>query len=115
MERNFIKIILTSLPKISLNEWYSGNHWSKRKRIKDVYSYLVKSQLKEVFPKTEKYNVVYTFYFKSKPLDSTNTVAMAKMLEDIIFEDDKYDIVLSTTLMSRKDKNERVEIEIYKY
>ena len=29
-----MKIILNDLTKISLNKWYSGEHWSKRKKTK---------------------------------------------------------------------------------
>lgn len=105
-------ITLKDLPKISLNDWYSGGHWRERKKIKDTYTIIVRNQCTKVFPEDNKYNIVYTFYFNSHPLDSTNCVAMAKMIEDIIFKDDKHDIVLSTTLRSRKDKDERVEIEI---
>ena len=103
------------MPKISLNDWYSGKHWSKRKTLKDSYKYLVKSQYKYTFSKEEQYKVRYVFYFKSHPLDSTNCVAMAKLIEDIIFKDDKYNIVLSTTLESRKDKDERVEIYVEQF
>jgi hypothetical protein len=38
---------------------------------------------------------------------------MAKMIEDVIFEDDKFDIVLSNKYSSRKDKDERVEIKVF--
>jgi hypothetical protein len=37
---------------------------------------------------------------------------MVKLIEDIIFEDDKYDIVTEITIKSRKSKEEFVEIEI---
>jgi len=105
-------IILRNLPKVSLNQWYAGTHWTKRTRLKNIYSKLVKSQCKGLFSKEKAYNVEWTFYFKRNPLDSSNCVAMAKMIEDIIFEDDRHDIVLSNTYRSRKDKDERVEIEV---
>jgi hypothetical protein len=43
-------IILKDLPKISLNKWYAGMHWTKRKKIKDNYTLIVKSQFKDVLP-----------------------------------------------------------------
>jgi hypothetical protein len=45
-----MKIILKDLPKISLNKWYAGMHWTKRKKIKDNYTLIVKSQFKDVLP-----------------------------------------------------------------
>ena len=77
-------IVLNDLPKISLNQWYSGSHWSNRSKIKNTYKLLVKSQFKKVFKKDKKYNVEYNFYFKTKPLDPSNTIAMVKLIEDII-------------------------------
>ncbi len=97
-----MELIFKDLPKISLNEWYSGNHWSKRKEIKDKYYLLIKSQFKGVFRKNKRYKVGYTFKFKTKPLDASNCVAMVKMLEDIIFEDDRYDIVTELNIKSLK-------------
>ena len=43
-------IILKDLPKVSLNVWYSSKHWSFRKKLKDNYTLLVKSQFKNVLP-----------------------------------------------------------------
>jgi len=107
-----MKIILIDLPKISLNKWYAGAHWSKRKQIKDTYKLLIKNQFKEVFPKDNIYNVTYTFYFKSRPLDTTNCVAMVKLIEDVIFEDDNYKTIPSITILSKKAKSDYVEIFI---
>lgn len=106
-------ITLRNLPKISLNKWYSGIHWAKRKQIKDTYKILIQSQFKEVFPKSGKYAVTYVFYFKSRPLDCSNACGgMVKLIEDVIFEDDNYRIVESVTVIVKKDSDERVEISI---
>jgi hypothetical protein len=108
-----MKIILTDLPKISLNLWYSGTHWSKRKDLKDSYHLLIKSQFNHVFSKDKCYEVDYVFYFKGAPLDASNCVAMAKLIEDVIFEDDNWKIVKKITIASRKAKNkQRVEINV---
>ena len=106
------KIILTGLPKVSLNLFYSGVHWSKRKKLKDKYKLLIKSQFKQVLSKDKTYDVEYTFNFKTRPLDASNCVAMVKLIEDVIFEDDNYKIVESITIKSRKAKFDNVEIEI---
>jgi len=105
-------VILKDLPKISLNKWYSGTHWTKRKKLKDTYTLLVNSQFKDVLSKENKYKVDYIFHFKTRPLDASNCVAMVKMIEDIMFEDDKYNIVLKLTIESKKAKEDFVEIKI---
>jgi len=98
-------IRIENLPKISLNKWYAGTHWTARKKIKDAYKKLIKHKVED-----GEYDVEYTFYFKSRPLDATNTIAMAKMIEDIIFKNDSYKKIKSVTLKSRKSKNDYVEI-----
>ena len=105
-------IKLYDLPKISLNKWYAGMHWTKRKQIKDNYTVIVKSQCSEVFSKDKMYSVDYKFYFKSRPLDASNCTAMVKMIEDIIFEDDTYKIVRELKISSDKGYNDLVEIKI---
>ena len=105
-------IILKDLPKVSLNEWYSGNHWTKRKQMKDNYKLIVKSQFKQVFSKKGEYIVDYVFAFKSRPLDASNCVAMVKLIEDIIFEDDKYDIVKTINISSYKGDSDIVYIKV---
>ena len=105
-------MIIKDLPKISTNKFYSGMHWTKRKKIKDVYKYLVRSEYKGQFLKDKQYEVEYTFYFKSRALDATNCSMMVKLIEDILFEDDKWDIITSVTMKSRKSKEDYVEIKI---
>ena len=108
-----MRIILTDLPKISLNAWYSGStHWSKRKKMKDSYTQIVRSQFTEVLSKDKSYNVEYCFTFKSRPLDASNCVAMLKMVEDIIFEDDSYKIISSILISSGKGERDTLEINI---
>ena len=103
-------ITIKDLPKISLNDWYSGTHWSERKRIKDAYKLTIRSQVKEKF--TEPCDVEYTFTFKSKPLDCSNTVAMLKMIEDCLFPNDGIKVVRSIKLTSRKGIEDTVTIQI---
>lgn len=105
-------IELFDLEKISLNVWYSSSHWSKRKKIKDKYKLMVKSQFKRVFSKEKTYDVCYTFNFIKRPLDASNCVAMLKMIEDIIFQDDSYKIIKKLTIKSRKSTKNSVIIEI---
>lgn len=108
-----MKIILNDLPKVSLNLFYAGVHWTKRKKLKDKYKLLIKSQFKQVLSKDKTYEVEYTFNFKTRPLDASNCVAMVKLIEDVIFEDDNYKTVTSLNIKSRKAKFDSVEIEVH--
>ena len=107
-------ITLKELPKISLNKWYAGIHWTKRKKIKDTYTLLVKSQFKEVFSSEHSYTTEYNFTFKSRPLDASNCVAMVKMVEDIIFASDGYKVIRSILITSNKGTEDSLEIKINK-
>jgi len=109
-----MKIILKDLPKVSLNVWYSSKHWSFRKKLKDNYTLIVKSQFKEVLPASESYDTEYHFTFKLRPLDASNCVAMVKMIEDIIFESDGYKVIKSILITSTKGADDMVEIKINK-
>ena len=102
MTNEIIKIY--DLPKISLNEWYAGKHWTERKKIKDIYKILIRSKCKIVFSENKKYNVSYEFNYKKNPLDATNTIAMTKMIEDVLFKSDKWDIVKSVKVSSLKSE-----------
>ena len=109
-----MKIILKDLPKVSLNVWYSSKHWSFRKKLKDNYTLIVKSQFKEVLPASESYDTEYHFTFKLRPLDASNCVAMVKMIEDIIFDSDGYKVIKSILITSEKGAEDMVEIKINK-
>ena len=107
-----MKIILKDLPKVSLNVWYSSKHWSFRKKLKDNYTLIVKSQFKDVLPASNSYDTEYHFSFKSRPLDASNCVAMVKLIEDIVFENDGYKIIKSILVTSNKGAEDFVEIKI---
>lgn len=107
-----MQVILKNLPKISLNEWYAGSHWTKRQEIKDQYKLIIRNQFKNVLSKDNYYHVNYDFRFKSKPLDATNCVAMLKLIEDLIFEDDSYKIIHYISITSTKYLYDEVVINI---
>ena len=96
------------LPKVSLNEWYSGKHWTTRKRMKDVYKVIVGNRGDIKTP----CECLYSFEFKSRPLDASNCVAMVKLVEDCLFEDDGYDKVRRITIESKKGKEDRLTLTI---
>ncbi len=80
--------------KFSTNKIYAGIHWTKRKEIKDSISSYVFAFCRPVKRvKSYPVEIEYKFLFGTKPLDSLNTAAMAKMFEDAfraagILEDD---------------------------
>lgn len=105
-------ITLYNLPKISLNKWYAGMHWTKRKKIKDNYTQIVRSQFSNTLTRDNTYKVEYHFTFKSRPLDASNCVAMVKMIEDIIFETDSYKVVTEIVITSSKGLEDKVIIKV---
>jgi hypothetical protein len=107
-----MEIILKDLPKHSLNKIYSGVHWTKRKKDKDTYKIIINSQFKEVLSKEFIYKVSYEFNFKRNALDTSNTVYMLKMIEDIIFQDDTYKIIPELNIKSQKAKEDFIKITI---
>ena len=104
-------ITFNGLPKISLNDWYSGTHWRDRKDLKDIYTLLVFDVVKRKF-KPKRYRVSYSFFFRIRPLDATNCIAMVKMLEDCIFQDDKWSLIDIGEITSRKADEDYVTIKI---
>lgn len=96
-------IVLKNLPKLSLNEFYAGKHWTKRKKIKDAYS-LILAKYKHIFNDDSTYEVEYKFEFKSNPLDAINTTGMIKIIEDILFKDDSYKVIISVKASSKKSE-----------
>jgi len=105
-------IVLKDLPKFSLNQWYAGKHWSYRTKMKKDYSFIIRSQFKKTFKKDKQYNLEYNFYFKTKPLDADNCVAMGKLITDTIFEDDRWDIIKSVKFTSNKAKTNYIGIKV---
>lgn len=102
--------------KVSTNAIYAGLHWSKRRRLADLYhNSLIEFRNKpmEHYP----VDVTYIFRFKGKLLDCSNLSYMAKLLEDglrhwKILKDDTPEYVQSVTLLSQKGSRDEVEIVI---
>lgn len=69
----------------SLNEWYSGTHWSKRKKLKDKwfiqFMALLRKNKKQLFSEYD-----LTIYYHSN-LDPSNTITVIKFLEDTMKKD----------------------------
>lgn len=70
----------------SLNLWYSGQHWSKRKKIADTFHQFIKVICKQekIQPITQ-YPVKITtrsFYKKKRKFDCSNVFTANKLCED---------------------------------
>jgi len=100
------EIIIKNLPKVSLNKWYAGAHWTVRNNIKNTYKLMLNKY--KPFSKSGAYDVEVNFEFKTRPLDASNCAAMYKLIEDCLFEDDAYSIVLSVKLSSKKGVENKV-------
>ena len=79
--------------RYGFNAYYSGKHWSERKKDAEYWHYIVRAELKRQIPKRSMLNspVVITFYWNDN-LDLSNHSCMAKMIEDamkgVLVEDD---------------------------
>jgi hypothetical protein len=76
--------------EVSSNKFYSGCHWSKRKKIADKYHYLVKSQLSQKLDMINKPVEIIIKY--NNKFDIDNQGIMSKMIIDalkgVVIKDD---------------------------
>lgn len=102
--------------KISTNAIYSGVHWSKRQKHKELYlwSFLsVRSQITAV----SDCDLEFEFHFRSKPLDCDNCSYMAKLIIDCLryygkIKDDTPQFIRSVKISSKKSSQNKVIIKI---
>ena len=90
--------------KYSLNRYYSGVHWSIRKKDADYWHLLTLSAIQGLKPTNKP--VILTFYFNDG-LDISNHAAMAKMIEDGLFHDygkEYFQVVFSELDRYRKSR-----------
>lgn len=111
VEKESIELVIHGLPKVSLNTWYSGNHWSKRLKTKKEYTTILQ-RLYGAKKVQGECNVEYEFGFKKNPLDCSNCVAMVKLIEDILFEKDDWKVVKSIKISSKKAEGDWVRIVV---
>lgn len=106
--------------KISTNSIYAGIHFSKRKQHKDYFGWLVRKALnKAKIQKIQRFPVslIFDFHFKSRPLDTSNTSYMAKLIEDWLVRlghlpDDSPKYIKSISLSSAKRDSNVCFLEI---
>lgn len=72
--------------KVSTNEYYKGGHWSYRFNHKKKYKNICSKFKDEFKPVDYKIDIYADFYFSSRIIDSSNTTAMLKMIEDGLTE-----------------------------
>lgn len=103
-------VVIKNLPKVSLNKFYAGMHWSVRNAIKDSYHEVVPVLSDIKFP----IEVSYRAYFKNNPLDASNFVGgMVKLIEDVLFsKKDGYKQICLGSVKCFKGDEDRVEITI---
>lgn len=112
-----VLIVLEGERPISMNDYYSGKHWSKRSAETNRVKMLVRGQIDPdmVRPFGGPVDITMTAYFKGNTQDSGN-VCTKPYIDALIgwyFEDDSIQYVRRVTTESRKDnKRPRVEIGI---
>ena len=107
----------------SLNAYYTGKHWSVRKKDADFWHQLVHYSLCEMRAKTGQTLQMFetpvqlTFLFHDN-LDCSNHAAIAKMIEDalkgVLIKDDSPKYVRSMTIGFHDEHYIRVLVEPYK-
>ena len=112
-----MEITLLDLPKISTNKIYAGVHWTGRKHQKDLYLMATKYDMKKIEKIESKVDLEFTFYFKSRVLDSSNCSYMGKLLEDClvahgVLQDDTIKYVGKVSYQSLKGDQNKTIIKI---
>lgn len=108
------RLIMIDIPeKVSANAMYAGLHWTKRKELADLYHMALIEHRGTKWPTPA--HLSFTFSFKGKLLDCSNTFFMAKMLEDSmvvngIIPDDTPAYVASITVRVLKGTKDMVTI-----
>lgn len=106
------EIIISGLPKISLNDFYESKHWTSRLQIKDAYKQILSKKFGKLMI-SGICIVDYEFAFKSNPLDWDNCAAMVKMIQDVLFANDKWSVIQQGTIRSIKGKEEIITLNVY--
>jgi len=88
MSTPLLDITLPMMPP-SLNEWYSGSHWSSRKRTKDAWATVVKAAVRDAAPLDAGaypivVDVTVAFPPGARRYDADNCVPAAKLVTDAL-------------------------------
>jgi hypothetical protein len=121
MKIDYNEVTLTLPKPPSLNKWYSGKHWSIRKKQKESYSASIKDQLERIDKFTMdrfKVDVEYNCRY-----DVDNAITCVKFLADylrgdgyVVDDTPKYFFSQSTTFNQDLNKDEfKATIRCYGY
>ena len=77
---------INNLPKVSFNK-YNSFHWTAKKKFKDTIRLLTRSATK--LKLKDGYSLEFKFYFKGRKIDTVNCFHYCKIIEDVIFLEDK--------------------------
>ena len=98
----------------SLNAFYSGMHWAKRKQIMDVWHTLFLAEFRKTIPERIKTPVTLsaTIYAARQPRDCDNAVIAIKAAGDALkiggyIPDDSPEYVSTVILSSKKSDNKK--------
>ena len=98
-----MRIVLMDERPTSWNQFYAGQHWSKRVQMAKDKHWLIRTALDpSIQPFTEPVDITITAYFKNKPLDADNICAKLYIdgLCGRVLEDDSPKWVRSVTTSS---------------
>lgn len=114
-----MKLTIKNYRAPSWNELYQGVHWATRKKIADDVHELVSGAIKEKHIDgetiyTTPVAITITAIYKKHAIDCDNIVAKLFIdpLKKLLIFDDTPKYVTSVTTISRKAKEDMVEIEI---
>lgn len=114
------RIEIDHLPP-TLNQFYSGVHWTARKRWKDAWDKFFLAEFrKNKLPRSLKTPIIVASvqYCKSKVRDGDNSVIGPKFFQDVLVKygyipDDSYKNVSSVVLQTRKGKKDKIAVYIF--
>lgn len=103
--------------RVSLNQIYSGIHFSKRNNLKNLWLASVQKIVKKERVTKYPVKIRMVFYQGGKLYDSSNCAFMGKMIEDAlvktkVLKDDTPKYVSEVTYVSKKGTPERVDVFI---
>lgn len=102
--------------KVSTNEFFSREHWTKRNNLKDEYYWRVAS-LGLKFKCEKPCTITFDFFFKGNLLDCDNNSVMGKCITDALVKqgiliDDNPKFVKKVSYTSDKADSDYVKITI---
>ncbi len=77
---------------VSLNSWYSSEHWTKRNKAAEEWHEMFRKMLPKNCPKIDRYVIALEY---NSRLDPGNTITMIKLCEDLL---QKEKIIVNDTM-----------------